>query len=150
MKQVKKRLADLLTEKLGVDVNLNDIERPEPEHGDFAYPVMKAASELGDNPRELAEKTAEEFESSDFIDSVEVAGPGYLNFHLVKHQFARNVLEMIDQVRFGIDSRSEKMLVEFSAPNLAKPMHIGHMRNNCIGDSLQRIILAIGVQSMVR
>jgi len=144
MKQVKKRLADLLTEKLGVEVFENDIERPEPEHGDFAYPVMKAASELGENPRKLAEETAEEFESSDFINSVEVAGPGYLNFHLVKKEFAKDVLKMTEQDRFGIEPRSEKMLVEFSAPNLAKPMHIGHMRNNCIGDSLQRIMRFVG------
>ena len=51
MKQIKNNLANELSQKLDVEVTVNDIERPEPEHGDFAYPVMKAASELGENPR---------------------------------------------------------------------------------------------------
>ena len=139
MKQVKKELAKELSEKLDVEVKVNDIERPEPEHGDFAYPVMKAASELGENPRELAEETAGEFEGLEMVDSVDVAGPGYLNFYLVKDVFAETVFEAFDQDRFGLEPGEEKVLVEFSAPNLAKPMHIGHVRNNCIGDSLQRI-----------
>ena len=140
MKQIKKELSEELSEKLDVEVTVNDIERPEPEHGDFAYPVMKAASELGENPRKLAEKTAEEFEESDLIDAVDVAGPGYLNFHLVEEKFAEKVFEAFEEVRFGLDSRDGKVLVEFSAPNLAKPMHIGHVRNNVLGDSLQRIM----------
>ena len=140
MKSIKKELASELSEKLDLEVTVNDIERPEPEHGDFAYPVMKAASELGENPRKLAEKTAQDFEQSDLIDSVNVAGPGYLNFQLVKKKFAEKVLEAFEEERFGIESRDGKVLVEFSAPNLAKPMHIGHVRNNCIGDSLQRIM----------
>ena len=140
MKQVKKELAEKLSEKLDVEVTVNDIERPEPEHGDFAYPVMAAASELGENPRKLAEKTAQEFEESELIDSVDVAGPGYLNFYLVKEKFAEKLFEAFEQERFGLESRDGKVLVEFSAPNLAKPMHIGHVRNNVLGDSLQRIM----------
>ena len=139
MKQVKKELAEELSEKLDVEVTVNDIERPEPEHGDFAYPVMKAASELGENPRQLAEETAGEVEGLDMVESVDVAGPGYLNFHLVREKFTETVFEAFDQDRFGLEAGEEKVLVEFSAPNLAKPMHIGHVRNNCIGDSLQRI-----------
>jgi arginyl-tRNA synthetase len=139
MKQVKKELAEELSEKLDVEVTVNDIERPEPEHGDFAYPVMKAASELGENPRKLAKEVSGQLEGLDMVDSVDVAGPGYLNFHLVKEEFTEAVFEAFDQDRFGLEPGDEKVLVEFSAPNLAKPMHIGHVRNNCIGDSLQRI-----------
>ncbi|MFB6175067.1 MAG: arginine--tRNA ligase [Candidatus Nanohalobium sp.] len=139
MKQIKKQLAEELSEKLGVEVSVQDIERPEPEHGDFAYPVMKAASELGENPRKLAEEVSEELEGLDFVSSVDVAGPGYLNFHLVKEEFAETVFNTFEEERFGLAAGDEKVLVEFSAPNLAKPMHIGHVRNNCLGDSLQRI-----------
>jgi arginyl-tRNA synthetase len=139
MKQVKKQLAQALSEKLGVEVSEEDIERPEPEHGDFAYPVMKAASELNENPRQLAEEIAGELEDLEFVDSVNVAGPGYLNFHLKKEEYAEKVFDAFEEERFGLESGDEKVLVEFSAPNLAKPMHIGHVRNNCLGDSLQRI-----------
>jgi arginyl-tRNA synthetase len=139
MKQIKKQLAQTLSEKLEVKVSEQDIERSEPEHGDFAYPVMKAASELGENPRQLAEETAGELEGLEFVENVDVAGPGYLNFHLVKEKFAEKVFEAFEQERFGLEAGDKKVLVEFSAPNLAKPMHIGHVRNNCIGDSMQRI-----------
>ena len=76
MKQVKAELADILTEKLGVEVDVNDIEVPEPEHGDFAYPVMGAASELGESPRNLAEEVAAKLGEEEIIEKVEVAGPG--------------------------------------------------------------------------
>ncbi len=139
MKQVKNKLANILSENLGVEVSIEDIERPQPEHGDFAYPVMKAASELGENPRKLAEEAAGELEAS-MIESIDVAGPGYLNFHLDREAFAEHVFKAFEHERFGLEERDGKVLVEFSAPNLAKPMHIGHVRNNCLGDSLQRIL----------
>jgi arginyl-tRNA synthetase len=140
MKQVKAELAEELSEKLGVEVTEQDIERPEPEHGDFAYPAMKAASELGENPRQLAETTAEELEESEMVESVEIAGPGYLNFYLKREKYAEKIFNSFEGEKFGLEGREGKVLVEFSAPNLAKPMHIGHVRNNCLGDSLQRIM----------
>ena len=146
MKQVKKNLASQLSEKLDVELDSEDIERPEPEHGDFAYPVMQAASELGENPRKLAEETAGELERSEIIDSVDVAGPGYLNFNLDRKAFAEKILKVLDDENFGFEDKDKKALVEFSCPNLAKPMHIGHVRNNCIGDSLQRIMRFVGYE----
>lgn len=144
MKQVKAEVAELLSENLGVDVEVEDIEAPEPEHGDLAYPAMQAASELGENPRQLAEDVAEELEKSELVDSVDVAGPGYLNFHLVKDRLADRLSEQLEDEKMGIEQRDDQVLVEFSSPNLAKPMHIGHVRNNCLGDSLQRILDFVG------
>lgn len=144
MKQIKAELADILSEKLGVDVEINDIEIPEPEHGDLAYPAMQAASELGENPRQLAEETAEKLGEEDMIEEVEVAGPGYLNFHMDRSVFASKLESQLESDNMGIEQRGEQVLVEFSSPNLAKPMHIGHVRNNCLGDSLQRIMRFVG------
>ena len=144
MKKIKAELADILSEKLGVDVEFNDIEIPEPEHGDFAYPAMQAASELGENPRQLAEETAEKLGEEDMIEEVEVAGPGYLNFHMDRSVFAGKLESQLESDNMGIEQRGEQVLVEFSSPNLAKPMHIGHVRNNCLGDSLQRIMRFVG------
>lgn len=144
MKQVKAELADILSEKIGTEVDINDIEIPEPEHGDFAYPAMRAASELGENPRELAEKTAEKLGEEEMIKDVEVAGPGYLNFHLVRGVFAQKLENELESDEMGVEQRDGQVLVEFSSPNLAKPMHIGHVRNNCLGDSLQRIMRFVG------
>lgn len=146
MKQVKQKLADELEKALGAEVELNDIEIPEADHGDFAYPAMKAASRLGDNPRSIAEKAKEELEELDHIEKIEVAGPGYVNFFLDKKFYAEEVLDIINTESMGVEQRDGNMLVEFSCPNLAKPMHIGHVRNNCIGDSLQRIMRFVGYE----
>ncbi len=143
MKQVKSKLASILSEKLDAEIEPEDIERPEPEHGDFAYPVMKAASQKDENPRQLAEKVSDSFDE-EIIESVDVAGPGYLNFHLDRKKFSNQVIQALEDEQYGFEDRDEKVLVEFSCPNLAKPMHIGHVRNNCIGDSLQRIMRFVG------
>lgn len=144
MKQVKAELADILSKKLGIEVEVNDIEIPEPEHGDFAYPAMQAASELGENPRQLAEETAEKLGAEEMIEDVDVAGPGYLNFHMERPVFAEKLESQLESEDMGVEQRDDQMLVEFSSPNLAKPMHIGHVRNNCLGDSLQRILRFVG------
>lgn len=146
MTPVKNRLAEQLSEELGVEVETGDIERPEPEHGDFAYPVMRAASELDESPRKLAEKAAEQLEQIDIVDHVEVAGPGYLNFHLNKKQYAEIVENKLGTEDMGVEQKNGQVLIEFSSPNLAKPMHIGHVRNNCLGDSLQRIMRFVGYE----
>ena len=140
MKEIKNKLAEELQKRLEVEVDENDIELPEPEHGDFAYPVMKAASKKGANPRKLAEEVEEQFENLEFIEETSVAGPGYLNIHLNREVYAEKISEQIESSRMGINRKEEEVLLEFSSPNIAKPMHIGHVRNNCLGDSLQRIL----------
>lgn len=142
MNSIKAKLAAELSSVLGVDVSTEDIE-VEYEHGDYAYPCMKAAAELGDNPRKIAEEAADEFEL-ELVDSIDVAGPGYLNFHLDPGRYSEEIASVLESEKFGVEPRDGKMLVEFSSPNLAKPMHIGHFRNNALGDSLQRIMRFVG------
>ena len=139
---VKFQLADLVEEELGIEVTENDIERPE-NHGDFAYPCMEAGSKLERNPREVAEQLAENIEDN-LIEEIEVAGPGFLNFYLNRKKLAENVSELLESENLGFEDKEEKVLVEFSCPNLAKPMHIGHVRNNCLGDAIQRILSFTG------
>jgi len=150
MKRIKQQLADLIQHTVDADVAADDIEIPDADHGDVAYPVMKIAGEKDANPRALAEQAAQRIEDSDdhditgMIERVEVAGPGYLNFHLDREQYAQTVVEALHQDRMGIDQDGSTILVEFSSPNLAKPMHIGHFRNTVLGDSLQRILRFVG------
>jgi len=140
MYQIKQKLAANLSETLDTEVKGGDIEIPQGEYGDFAYPVMKVAGKKGENPRELAEKTAEKLENIDIVEKVEVAGPGYLNFFLDREEYSKQIQETLDLEKMGVNQKDGKVLVEFSSPNLAKPMHIGHLRNNFLGDSLQRIL----------
>ncbi|MDY6769104.1 MAG: arginine--tRNA ligase [Candidatus Nanohaloarchaea archaeon] len=140
--RTKQVLADALSEALGADVAPRDIEVPEEEHGDYAFPVMGVA----DEPRDAAEDAAGELEEQDIIDRVEVAGPGYLNFHLDRERFAAQVQTALEGDRMGVEQNEGTLLLEFSSPNVAKPMHVGHFRNNALGDALQRIFRFVGYE----
>ncbi len=144
MKRLKTQLAEEISDFLDTEIQESDIEVPEPEHGDFAYPVMRAASELGENPRELAEKAGRELEELDIVEEIEVAGPGYLNFYLDRERYSRIIVEQLESEKMGVTPQEGKMVVEFSSPNVAKPMHVGHFRNNALGDALQRIMRFVG------
>jgi len=82
---------------------------------------MKVAGKKGENPRELAEKTAEKLENIDIVEKVEVAGPGYLNFFLDREEYSKQIQETLDSEKMGVNQKDGKVLVEFfSSPNLAK------------------------------
>jgi Arginyl-tRNA synthetase len=100
------------------------------------------------DPRSLAEELAEEFPETDLVDAVDVAGPGYLNFHLDSSELLDRTEAQLRSDRMGVEQRDGKVLVEFSSPNLAKPMHIGHLRNNCLGDALHRILDFAGYDAL--
>jgi len=140
MHQIKQKLAAELSENLDAEVVEDDLEISEGDHGDFAYPVMKVASKKDKNPRELAEKTSSKLEDIGIVEKVEVAGPGYLNFFLNREEYSKQIETTLDSEKMGVEQKDGKVLVEFSSPNLAKPMHIGHLRNNVLGDSIQRIM----------
>lgn len=140
MHQIKQNLAAELSENLDAEIVEDDLEISEGDHGDFAYPVMKVASKKDQNPRELAEKISGQLEDIEIIKKVEVAGPGYLNFFLDRKKYSKQIQDTLDSEKMGVEQKDGKVLVEFSSPNLAKPMHIGHLRNNVLGDSIQRIM----------
>ncbi|PSG98496.1 MAG: arginine--tRNA ligase [Nanohaloarchaea archaeon SW_7_43_1] len=141
---VKEELAEKLEEILEVEVKEDDIEIPEDEHGDFAYPAMKAASQKEENPRKLAEEASEKLGALDIVERVEVAGPGYLNFHLDREKYAKIIEDILESENMGVKQKEGSILLEFSSPNIAKPMNIGHLRNNALGDSLRRTLSFVG------
>lgn len=148
--QLKKYIADALAQ-LGAGGVSFTLEHPaDLTHGDYATNVALAASKtLGKNPRALAEGIVVELkkqENSD-IESVEIAGPGFINFKLSPSFFAATIPGIVtDADVFGTVSvhAGQKILVEHSSPNLFKPFHIGHMMNNAIGESLVRLMRASG------
>ncbi|MDY6789511.1 MAG: arginine--tRNA ligase, partial [Candidatus Nanohaloarchaea archaeon] len=144
MRTIKQELAEGISEKAGVEVRSRDIEVPDQEFGDYAYPVMEIASKRGENPRDLAEDLAERLEALEIVDKIKVAGPGYLNFYLDRERHAEIIRGQLEKEKMGVEQREGKAIVEFSAPNVAKPMHIGHGRNNAVGDALQRILRFVG------
>ena len=103
--------------------------------GDFAFPCFKLAAELKKNPAEIAKELQQKIVLPKSFEKTEAAGP-YLNFFLKKQNLAEQTLKMIfkQKERFGQSKVSaKKILVEYSAPNTNKPLHLGHMRNDSIG-----------------
>jgi len=135
MEDIKQQIMQKLEEKLDLEVSENDIEVPDAEHGDFAYPVMKVAGIKDRNPRKLAEELKEQIEV-DSVQKIEVAGPGYLNFYLDREEASKNILNSAAE---GFESKDEKVVIEHTSPNPNKPLHMGTMRCAILGDTVARL-----------
>ncbi|HJV05757.1 MAG TPA: arginine--tRNA ligase [Chromobacteriaceae bacterium] len=114
--------------------------------GDYqANGVMGAAKALKTNPRELAQKVLAALDLSDIADKVEIAGPGFINIHLSPDYLARRAEAALHDSKLGITRvAAQRVMVEYSSPNLAKEMHVGHLRSTIIGDALARVLAFIG------
>lgn len=102
------------------------------------------------DPIDLAKKLKEKLDGRvDGVESIEIAGPGFINFHLSKEFFKESVEDIIEKgSEFGRskDSNGEKVIIEHTQPNPFKKFHIGHLMNNAIGESIARIITANGAE----
>jgi len=127
------------------------IVRPatDPQFGDYqANGVMPLAKRTKANPRELAEEVLERLRLGDICESVEVAGPGFINFRLKAEFVASRLLQVYQDSkdRLGIEAtaKPERVVVDFSGPNIAKQMHVGHLRSTIIGDCISRLLEFLG------
>ena len=124
----------------------------DPKFGDYQANGCMAAAKAGKvNPRELAAKVAEAVDLSPLADRPEVAGPGFLNVRLRDDFVAKALEDLRDDERLGLGrpGRPKTIVIDFSSPNVAKPMHVGHVRSTVIGESLARIFSALG-HSVIR
>ncbi len=135
-----------------VDLGENELQEyvevpPNPEMGDYAFPCFKLAKTLKKAPPEIASDLKEKIEVGDEIASVEIAG-GYLNFKVNSLLLVQTVLTEIDEKQESYGSseigKGKNVIVEYSSPNIAKPFHIGHLRNTIIGSSLYKIYQFLG------
>ncbi len=108
-----------------------------PQFGDYqANGAMGAAKQLKTNPRELAQQIIDKLDLQGIAEKIEIAGPGFINITL-SHQFlADSLANCMEQPQ----QPTETVVVDYSAPNLAKEMHVGHLRSTIIGDALARIL----------
>ncbi|MBC3411261.1 arginine--tRNA ligase [Pseudomonas sp. SWRI107] len=116
-------------------------------HGDFASNIaMMLAKPAGMKPRDLAEKLIAALPASADITKVEIAGPGFLNFFQNTDALASRLDAALADGHLGVRKAgaAQKVVVDLSAPNLAKEMHVGHLRSTIIGDSVARVLEFLG------
>lgn len=149
--ELKKVVAEVLKE-IGIENPKVELEHPaELSHGDFSTNVALAyAKELKMKPRELAEKIVEKLEARssklEEIEKIEIAGPGFINFHLTKEFFAEEVAGIGEKYGKNKQLSGKKVMVEYTDPNPFKAMHIGHYMSNTIGESIVRIVSFQGAE----
>lgn len=115
--------------------------------GDYqSNAAMVLAKEARVNPRTLAAQIAEQFEGGDVCECPEIAGPGFLNFRLRPAWVSQRLSALVGDGRCGVPAAetSQRIIIDFSSPNIAKPMHVGHIRSTILGDSLARVARFLG------
>jgi arginyl-tRNA synthetase len=115
--------------------------------GDYQFNgSMGLAKEAKVSPRKVAEKIVEFFALPDVLEPVEIAGPGFLNLRIKTQWLAEKIQQMAADPRLGVlkPEKVKTFVIDFSSPNVAKPMHVGHLRSTILGDSLARTLRFFG------
>jgi arginyl-tRNA synthetase len=104
------------------------------------------AKQRGENPRDLAQRILTHLEVSDLCDQPQIAGAGFLNFTLRPEAVATKTTELLKDDRLGVPQTTlpRRIVIDFGSPNVAKPMHVGHIRSTLLGDALARIAAFLG------
>jgi arginyl-tRNA synthetase len=141
-----KRLVDALA-KAGFP-NVGELtQATDSRFGDYqTNAALILGKQRGENPRDVGAKILERLDVSDLSESPTVAGAGFINFTLRADAVAKKAAELFVDERLGVarSTSPKKIVIDFGSPNVAKPMHVGHIRSTALGDALARIATFIG------
>ncbi|CAN5400879.1 arginine--tRNA ligase [soil metagenome] len=141
-----KRLGHAL-EAAGLPLGAEVVPASDARFGDYQTNVaLVLAKQRGENPRTLAEKIIEHLEVAEWSEEATIAGAGFINFRLKPPAVGAQIARLLRDERLGVPQTEQprRIVIDFGSPNVAKPMHVGHIRSTVLGDALARIAQFLG------
>lgn len=140
-------LSERVAEVTGIDPELRPATKP--QFGHFQTNVaLRLANQQGRQPREVAAELVEQIRLDDLCEPLEVAGPGFINLRIKAEVLAQVASQVLrdPQAGIGVTDSPRTVVIDYSSPNVAKQMHVGHLRSTIIGDCFTRVLRAQGHQ----
>ncbi len=147
MSSLPSHLAGRIADVAGVDPELRPATKPQFGHYQSNVALRLAKAE-GAPPREVASRIVEQLDLGDICEPLEIAGPGFINIRIKSSVLAAAASDLITDPDAGLNRAGQPQVVaiDYSAPNVAKQMHVGHLRSTIIGDCFRRVLTALGHQ----
>jgi arginyl-tRNA synthetase len=146
-KELEKHFTAAIASAFNIEHNAEITQSTQEHFGHYqCNSALKLSKILKQNPRAIAEKIVASFSHPGLVSSLEIAGAGFINIRINKERLERDLDNMLRDKSLGIKppSESQKVIVEFSSPNIAKELHVGHLRSTIIGESLARLFEFLG------
>ncbi|AFY64716.1 arginine--tRNA ligase [Geitlerinema sp. PCC 7407] len=144
--QLKARFSQALVKAFGEQYGEADpmlVPASNPKFGDFqSNAALALTKQLKQAPQAIAQQIIQNLEIDDYCETPEIAGPGFINLRLKQEYLVSRLHRMLASDRLGVEpvKRPQRVIVDFSSPNIAKEMHVGHLRTTIIGDAIARVL----------